>query len=676
MKKWLAWLLCLCMLTTAPTCVSVAAEDRVITLSGDSASWTGNGISFSQNVLKISQAGTYTLTGELNGQVSIEVSKDDEVELKLRGVSLSNPSGAAIMVEQAGKVTLELEEHCENRVISGTCTAITAESAADEEASGAAIQAKCDLKIKGKGALFVGGYIHQGIRTSKDLDVKNGQITIEAIGSGIRCKDKLEVVGGSLRIVSGGDGIHGASEATDAKEADGHVIIRGGEISIESYGDGIQSETTLLIEGGALDIMTGGGSALAPVKNEYGGGFFRGMNWDMDASADDATVSTKGIKASETLEVSGGMVTIDSYDDSLHAAGKITISGGLLTLKTGDDGIHSDTEMLISGGTINVLESYEGIEAQLIQVTGGDIRVNAKDDGINASGGVVSFGMNLGGGGMQGGKHGSGRFDNRAMEANMPQAGETPPTMPDNAPAFDGNMARPAGTSGASFAMEGNMPQPGETPPAMPDNSSGMNGNKAWPDDMADERFKHDDRMQNGMSPEMRGMTPVGQRGDESEMPLLTISGGSVYVNAQGDGLDSNGNLLIEGGTVIIDGSNNGGNGALDSGSENGGTLRVTGGTVLAIGASGMADCFESTSAQAYVCGNTRWNAGDTIVIVDAGGKELLRHEAAKAGQSVIFSSPELVEGESVTVSAGNNKLELIAGFENSGYSGFGRRGW
>ncbi len=647
MKKGLAWLISLCLLLAGglPTAL---AETITITLSGDTATWNGRGVTQQGSVVTIGQGGEYTLQGSWNGQLLIDAPKGEDITLNLCGVTITNPEGAALLVEEAGDVTLKLEENTENRLISGEQVPISAETAADEDASGAALQAKCDLKIKGSGALFVGGYLHQGIRTSKDLTVKNGQITVEAVGSGIRCKDKLEIEGGSLTITSGGDGIHAASEATDTEAADGHAIISGGTLQIEALGDAIQSETTLLVSGGVLNLVTGGGSANAPTRQT---GFFRGENWDM--SDEEQTTSTKGLKASETLEVTGGALNMDSYDDGLHAAGAITVSGGALTIFSGDDGIHSDTSLLISGGTIDVQRSYEGLEAQEIDITDGDVQVTADDDGLNANGGESGFG-GFGGFGGRGGRQGGfgGRGGMRPGEDATSQ--QEPPAMPDGtAPEAPSDGQAPEG-----------MPEKPDEAPTQPE------GMPEKPENIPDQS--------EGMPepPATNNATPANTIAQT--LPHLTISGGTVRVNAQGDGLDSNGDLLISGGVVLIDGPDNGGNGALDAGTESGGTLRVTGGTVLAIGASGMAECFDSTSTQAFISVNTRWNAGDTLLLTDADGTELLRHTAAKSGQSVIFSSPQLQEGATMKVHAGDTETEATAGFESTsgGFGGFGRHGW
>ena len=137
----------------------------------------------------------------------------------------------------------------------------------------------------------------------------------------------------------------------------------------------------------------------------------------------------------------------------------------------------------------------------------------------------------------------------------------------------------------------------------LPDNMrNGMNGN--WFEALQIEGItKNDggtvfvtasDDGSSAMSGRMFGASDT----TDSSLPTLKISGGTLYVNADGDGLDSNGDLIVEGGNIIVDGPTNSGNGALDSGSENGGSIVCNGGTILAIGASGMAESFESNSTQ------------------------------------------------------------------------------
>ncbi len=161
-------------------------------------------------------------------------------------------------------------------------------------------------------------------------------------------------------------------------------------------------------------------------------------------------------------------------------------------------------------------------------------------------------------------------------------------------------------------------------------------------------------------------------------LPTLLIEGGSIYVNAAGDGLDSNGDLIVAGGVITVDGPSDSGNGALDSGTENGGCLVVNGGTVLAIGASGMAESFTSDSEQCSFIYNFAGalQAGTEISITDENGKVLFTHTAAKSFNSVVFSSPELTVGSTVTLTAGETSAEIeITGITNGNASGNGMFG-
>ena len=181
-----------------------------------------------------------------------------------------------------------------------------------------------------------------------------------------------------------------------------------------------------------------------------------------------------------------------------------------------------------------------------------------------------------------------------------------------------------------------------------------------------------------GGSSAMFGRMPGQTNTDDSSLPVLKISGGTLYVNADGDGLDSNGDLIIEGGNIIVDGPTDNGNGALDSGSENGGTIVCNGGTIIAIGASGMAESFESDSAQCSFIKNFSGTvqAGTQITIADESGKTIFEHKSAKSFNSVVFSSPELVIGSTYTITVGDQTETItIESISNGGSSGFGMQG-
>ena len=149
----------------------------------------------------------------------------------------------------------------------------------------------------------------------------------------------------------------------------------------------------------------------------------------------------------------------------------------------------------------------------------------------------------------------------------------------------------------------------------------------------------------------------------------LNINGGTVTIDAEGDGLDSNGNFTIAGGTVYVCGPTNGGNGALDYN----GTATVTGGTLIACGAVGMEEGFGDNSTQYSVLhdlGSTV-SANEKLTITDSDVKEILSFTPTKTWQSVVFTSADLKEGETYTITAGTqSETVTIDGIVTSNSSG------
>ena len=131
----------------------------------------------------------------------------------------------------------------------------------------------------------------------------------------------------------------------------------------------------------------------------------------------------------------------------------------------------------------------------------------------------------------------------------------------------------------------------------------------------------------------------------------LTINGGTVHVNSEGDGLDSNGSIYITGGTVIVEGPSSPGNGAIDKGDGADCVASITGGTVLAIGTSDMAVNFDTgTQCSALV---SLSGSDGTYITVDDGSD--FSFTANKSYSSIVYSSPYLKEGSSCTITSGDS---------------------
>lgn len=605
MKKWIISMMAVATLLLAGS----ALADGSITLSPDGSTSTDASVRIDGQTVTITQAGTYQIAGTLgDGALIVESAENAKITLVLGGVSIKNSTGAAIQISTADDVTIELAEGTTNVLQSGEEVDIAA-ATESKEASGGALQSKADLKIKGKGSLTVLGYLNNGIHCTKDLKIKNGNISVTALGHGIKGKNSVTVSGGTVTVTSGKDGI--TSDETENEEK-GFVTIEDGEIIITSVGDGVSAETTLTVTGDVISIISGGGSANAQQKTDN----MRGW-WDFDNSAsDDNSASCKGLKAGKALVISGGSITIDAQDDALHTDGDMTISGGECILSTGDDGAHAALSLTVLDGKITVLTSYEGLEANQITLADGELDITAPDDGINANGGSDGFSGGFGGG-----------FGGRRSDMNSQSGDMTPP---DNS-----NMQTPP---------DGNAPS--GNPPTMPGQDA---ADSTTTDDTTDKQ------------------------------PVLLITGGKITVNADGDGLDSNGDLRVEGGDITINGPSNGGNGALDIGTENGGAGVIAGGTLIALGTSSMTENFGSTSTQcAFLVTMNSFGAGETITITDSQGNVLYTGVTVKSANSVVFSSPDLVVGETYTVTIGSTSATVtqsstVVGNSNGFGGGFGR---
>ena len=347
-----------------------------------------------------------------------------------------------------------------------------------------------------------------------------------------------------------------------------------------------------------------------------------------------------GIVGKDDLVIQGGAYIIQAAEDGINVNDSIVVDGGSLTITAGDDGMHVDETLTINGGEITVLESCEGLEGHQVIINGGVLDITASDDGINSNCGSES--------------------DDEKEEWIPPveqneEGAEPPQGEPPEFPEGD----NPGGNDPKGGMPEGEIPD-GERPGnQMPD--------RAAPDgEMRENRVPEgdapDDRMpqigdENGFGREMPFGNRQGFDMDTDADSLLQINGGSLVINAGGDGLDSNGILEVNGGTIYVSGAANNGDGAIDYGI----TGTITGGTIIAVGFSGMAEGFGTSSTQLYFLYNTTdiQKAGTELVLEDNGGSRILSWTPMKEYNSVLISSPELVEGETYMLSIDGIKYTL-----------------
>ena len=335
----------------------------------------------------------------------------------------------------------------------------------------------------------------------------------------------------------------------------------------------------------------------------------------------EVNAANTGIKGKDYVDITGGIVNVTAAQDGIRSTntddeslGFTRLSAGSVTVSAGDDGLKAPHTLEISGGTLNIEKSNEGIEAQYINILDGDVTVNSTDDGINAS------------------------LKDSSSDASSDTTSGTATTGQQTQQNQNGQVQQaPAGGGAAPGGSQG---------------STGQN--------------------QNMPQPPTDGTMPGGGGGTfEVVDAAINISGGTVTVNAEGDGIDSNGTATFSGGTVTVNGPTAGGNNALDSN----GDLLLNGGTVTT---GSTADMFEapssaSTSGYLKITDSSALTQGSTVQVTDSSGTVVANYKITTSGvQLVLVSNKNIVKGQSYTVSVTSGSVDAASTTAASGASELG----
>ena len=365
--------------------------------------------------------------------------------------------------------------------------------------------------------------------------------------------------------------------------------------------------------------LTGEGSL--SVKGAYEEGIHTTGGLVIASGTLEVNAANTGIKGKDYVDITGGIVNVTAAQDGIKSTntddesmGFTRLSAGSVTISAGDDGLKAPRTLEISGGTLNIEKSNEGIEAQYINILDGDVTVNSTDDGINAS--------------LKDSSSDTSSDTTSGTAAAGQQTQQNQNGQVQQAPA--GGGAAPGGSQG-STGQNQNMPQP-PTDGAMPGGGGGT--------------FEVVDA-------------------------AINISGGTVTVNAEGDGIDSNGTATFSGGTVTVNGPAAGGNNALDSN----GDLLLNGGTVTT---GSTADMFEapssaSTSGYLKITDSSALTQGSTVQVTDSSGTVVANYKITTSGvQLVLVSNKNIVKGQSYTVSVTSGSVDAASTTAASGASELG----
>lgn len=349
----------------------------------------------------------------------------------------------------------------------------------------------------------------------------------------------------------------------------------------------------------------------------------------------EVNAANTGIKGKDYVDILGGTINVTAQQDGIKSTndtdegkGWTRLSNGTVTVNAGDDGFKASRVVEISGGSLTVEQSDEGIEAQYINISGGDVNVTSADDGMNAS-----------------------------LKTSDSESTDSSANTSDTANQQQGSL--PGGQqNGTSNQQQQGTGQPPAMPGGNAQDGTSQNGTTGTG--------------QQGMGQPPQGGMPGGGGGTfEVVDAAINVSGGNITVNAEGDGIDSNGVTTLSGGTLIVNGPSQGGNAALDTN----GDLLLNGATVLS---GSTADMFEapstnSTSGYLKLTNSSGFEQGSTVQVADSSGKVVANYKVTKSNvQLVLVSSSSIVKGQSYTAYTTTSAVDSNAASLASGATELG----
>lgn len=467
-------------------------------------------------------------------------------------------------------------------------------------------------------------------RFSGSLD--DGQVVVDSTGEG------------TVRLILDGAEVSSStSSPLVITEADHAVVLLADGTSnslsdTSAYTDGDEASGAL---SSAADLTIAGSGSL-----------------DVSGNANDGIVSSDG------LVILDGTITVDAVDDGLRGKDYLVVRGGTLDVTAGGDGLKSDNEedetrgfIDLEGGDITVTSAGDGLQAQTdIVITGGTLDVTSGGGADQAVGETSTKGIKSG-------------------VITVIEGGVTTVDASDDALHSDGSINLAAGAVSLASGDDGvHADSALLLSGATVDVTRSYEGLESADITVAAGDVtvtSSDDGLNASAGSSDETETAAGGQqgmggGDQVDDVSLTVSGGTLVVDAGGDGLDSNGTLTITGGTTVVSGPTDNGNGALDAN----GTFTVSGGTVLAAGSSGMVVSPGTDSAQGWISAtlDSAEAAGSVVQILAADGTVVASFTAAKEFSSVVFSSSAIITGAEYSIAIGGAVSgEVVGGLAASG---------
>ena len=396
-----------------------------------------------------------------------------------------------------------------------------------------------------------------------------------------------------------------------------------------------------------------------------------------------------GIVSKDELTITGGILTVNAASHGLDGKDNIAITGADLTVTAGKDGIHAENDddttlgwLYIESGDFHITAEGDGLSAGAYMtildgtfaITTGGGSVNGSKQSSDSWGGFMGGRGGMGGMGGHGGSTASTSTEDSTSIKGLKATGDLTISggtftidSADDAVHSNANVTVTNGTFTIStgddgFHADSNLSISGGTI-TVTESYEGLEGETidisggditlTSSDDGINAAGGTDSSGFGGF----RGNDKFGGGGSSSSTSYVHISGGNIFMNASGDGIDANGALTISGGTVTVYGPTSGDTAVLDYDSSG----VITGGTFLGSGAYAMAQTFSNSEQGVISLSVGNQAAGTTVTLADSDGNVLVSFQPNLSFAIVIISTPDMVKGESYTVTIGTTSSTFQA---------------
>lgn len=439
---------------------------------------------------------------------------------------------------------------------------------------------------------------------------------------------------------------------------------------------------------GTENTLANGGEFTAIDENNIDGAIFSKQDLTFNGSGSLGVTSLvgHGIVCKDDLVITGGSYSINCASHGFDANDSVRVTGETkIKIDAGKDGIHC--------------ENSDDASLGFVYVSGGTLEIEAEGDGVSAGAYLQiengSFDMLIGGGSVNGTKASSDNFggfmgggrpgDNQNTDENSTSMKgiKSESDMIINGGTFSIDSADDAVHSNTSLTVNGgdfeissgddafhaeenllitagniNVSESYEGLEALHIEVKGGNIKLTSDDDGLNAAGGNDSSGEGGRDGMFgRPGGGGGPGGNGSSNGSIVISGGTLYVKASGDGIDANGTLTISGGHTTVAGPTQGDTATLDFDV----SAVITGGTFIGTGGAGMAQTFSDSEQGVISVSAGRQNAGANITLKDKDGNVIISYEPELSFAVVILSSPDIISGESYTITVGSTSKEFKA---------------